>query len=193
MSFPVELIGAPQLRRRLSDRERRHYPRAMSRALNRTAKTMRAETARGLAKATGLTVTRVRRRVAVTRRANPQSLTTVIQGTGRPFNLIEFGARPLRRGGVSAKPWGRRQRFPEAFIRRMPNGVRLVVKQTNVRGKQIQRGRHRGKPAIEAMYGPGIAREMASEQLARARQILVGRRLPIEFERELRFRVGKIT
>ena len=170
-------------------------PSAAARAVNRVATTVRAHTARSVAKKTGLPVGSVKRRISIIRRATKTLPGALIAITGRPLNLMRFGARQLKRGGVSAKPWGKRQKFAEGFIARMPNGVEIVVKRSRAgkAGKKIQSGRWAGKsPHIEAMWGPGIANEAAAAELRRQRQELIEKRMPIELSRELRFRVSRL-
>lgn len=191
MTSIIRIDGQRELNRKLTRLERQVFPRALSVSVNNVARTVRTEAARDISKATGLKQSTVKRRVVIRKKANPQDPSAIIQATGRPLNLIEFGARQLKRGGVSAKPWGRRQKFKGAFIATMPNGSEIVVKQSRV-GKKIQRGPNKGRAALEAMFGPGIANEASEPALDRARRRVVSQRLPIELENQLKFRVGKL-
>ncbi len=189
------------LLKKLDRIDRSVVPNAAAAAINRTARTVRTRTGRDIADAAGLKVGTVKRRIALSKRATKQSLFAVLRIKGRPLNLIHYKARPStpdvwqrQRRGVLASPYGKRRRFLGAFVARMPNGSVLVVKQSAAgrAGKRIQSGRWAGKsPHIEAMYGPGIANEAATDALRVQREQVVKERLPIELKRELRFRVSK--
>ena len=193
-----QVINADRLVRKLFDLQDKAIPQALARAVNRTAGTVRTRTVRAVSKATGLTQAPVRRRVVISRKATKENPEAVLKITGRPLNLINFmSSKPkmLKRGGVSAKPWGKRRRFPEAFIATMPNGATIVVKRSAAgkAGKKIQKGPWAGKsPHIEAMWGPGIANEAATKAMRAVRESTVKERLPIELERELRYRVSRL-
>lgn len=189
-----QVANAKRLRHKLFQLQDDVLPKAAARAYNRVAGTVRTRTVRALAKHMGLPQKPIRRRVVISKRATKHDLSCEIRITGKPLNLIEFGARQLKRG-VSAKPWGRRQRFREAFIARMPNGAVIVVKRSAAgkAGKKIRKGRWAGKsPHIEAMWGPGIANEAASATLTKVRKDTIKERLPIEMKRELRYQVSRL-
>lgn len=185
----ITVDGLQFLGRTMTRAEREVFPQAMARSLNRVASTVKSRSVKDVAKATGLKSQSVGRRIILKKRASKNSLTASVEASGRPLNLISFQARELKTG-VSAKPWGRRQKFREAFFATMPNGATLVV--TRIKGKKIRTGPNKGAPAIKAMYGPGIAKEAAEPALDTARRKVVAERMPIEFGRELRFRVSKL-
>lgn len=175
------------------------FPAAAARAVNRVANTVRSRASKDISQATGLKVSSVRRRVVIRRRATKADPRAVIEITGKPLNLVEFvsGAKRPRspRGGVTARPWGARRKFPGVFLARMPNGQVIAVKRSAAgkAGKKIRKGRWAGKsPHIEAVFGAGIVREAAQPKLEQARAEVVRERLPIELRHELRHRIAKM-
>lgn len=183
--------GQKVLGRTMTELERRVYPDAMARSLNRVSKTVQTASIKDLAKVTGLKQQAARRRIVISKPATRTDHVAAVTVTGKPLNLIHFGAREMKRGGVTAKPWNRRQRFDEAFIRTMPNGATIVVRRDKS-GKKIKSGPNKGSPALIAMWGPGVAKEAAEPAVERARRKVIATRMPIELERELRFRVSKL-
>jgi hypothetical protein len=93
-------------------------------------------------------------------KAGKQTLRTVIRGTGAPIPLRYFGARQFKYG-VGATVWGKRQRFPGAFIVGSLGGG--VFK--NTRGWNAKSKRNN---AIEKMYGPSIPKEMLTKTVVDA-------------------------
>lgn len=192
MPLSMEVLGVDSLRRKMTTAEKSVFPRAAARALNNTARSVRTQTVKDVSAAMGFKQASVRRRIVTTKRATPKDLIAVIEAKGKPLNLINFEARELKRGGVSHKAWGRRQQNKALFIRKMPNGKFIVVKRHERADKKISKGPNKGAPALQAVWGPGIAKEAAAEALARSRRVMVGTRLPMELTRELRFRVQRL-
>lgn len=93
-------------------------------------------------------------------KAGTETLRTVIRGTGAPIPLRYFGARQFKYG-VGATVWGRRQRFPGAFIIGSLGGG--VFKNTGGWSAKSKRFN-----AIEKMYGPSIPNEMLSASVVLA-------------------------
>lgn len=84
------------------------------------------------------------------KKASTKNLVAVIEGRGRALPLKLFSARQFKYG-VAAKPWGRKQKFPGAFIIKSYEGN--VFHRTS---------RKRGP--LEGMFGPSIPKEMVKDE-----------------------------
>lgn len=180
----TQIMGLPKLRRVLSGLEREVFPKAATRAVNRTVTTVRSRTAKAVAKRMGVRQKDVRRRMEIRkarRSATPQARLTI---SGKALNLIAFKARQTKRG-VSAAPWNRRRIFPMTFITEI-NGVKLVMVRRKRGGKRV------GRLPIRGVLGPGIAKTAASEDLAREREKVVAERFRVELEEGLKFYVQRL-
>lgn len=196
------VINADKLIRKLGVLQSDVLPSSLAMAINRVAGTVRTRTTRSVAKATGLKQAPVRRRIVIAKKATKTNPAALLRIKGRPLNLIEFKPTPRdpegsqrKRKGVRTSAWGSRKLHREAFIARMPNGSVIVVKRSAAgkAGKKIRTGRWAGRsPHIEAMFGPGIANEAASQALDAERRATVNERLPIELKRALRHRISRL-
>lgn len=175
----ISVIGLDSLNLKLNRLEREVFPKAAVRSLNRTARKVRTIARRSTAKRMGLAQKAIKSRMDIDK-ARPNRLTVLVTGRGKPFNLIRFGARQIKRG-VSAKPWGKRRVFRGAFIATMPNGKRIVV---------ARRGEAR--LPLKALFGPGLARTMADEEVVRAMETTGSETLEKEMRNNLRFFAGKL-
>jgi hypothetical protein len=143
-------------------------PLVVVRALNRAAGSARTAVGREIARDMGLKVGDVRERIKITN-ATPERMTATLYASSKPLPLIDFkatGPEPSRgRGrGVSAVIKGTRQRYPNAFIARMPSGHRGVFAR---KGK--------GRLPIRELFGVSIAfvfRKFEHVAIARAREQL---------------------
>jgi len=193
MAAPVsiELLGLSELKVKLTTLERKVFPVAASRAINRTAVTVRRLAVKDIAKESGLPGKAIRSRVKITKRAgriagtSETALTAIVEGKGRPFNLLRFKARQLKKG-VSANPWGRRQLFKGAFLVPSKAGSDTMF-------VAHRKSASKGSRKLEGMFGPGIARTMASEAITRAREGVVKDLLPKRLRSELDFRVKRLA
>lgn len=159
----------------------RRATQAYLRATNHTGDRMRTRVVRALASQTGLTATKLRGLgQPVIHRARPGRLEYVIRAYGPPIPLKEFGAKQFR-FGVRARPWGRTQRFPGAFIYAgkwnsgNPAGGGHVFVRTS--GDSLP---------LELLYGPSIAAELvkdASRQAWEDAQLALGERVEHEIRR----------
>lgn len=181
----AEIRGVPELKRKLSILEVKALPKAMTKTLNSVARTVRAEQARAIKDAMGLSrVGDVKRRISV-RKARPNRLAVRLTYEGRPLNLISFKGRPLK-AGVKAKPWGETKTFRGTFIANI-GGNKLVFR------RQRKGGRRVGRLPIEAMWGPGIADTAARDDIQRIREQTVARVLTERLRSNLDFEVSKIV
>ncbi len=103
---------------------------AVNRTLTKTKKFMADETTTVL----NVKKSRVRKSLQ-TRRASPTTLSGSVRSTGKPLNLIEFGARE-KKSGVSVKIWRNqgRETIKHAFIFTADHGKRLVAWRKDTKG-----------------------------------------------------------
>lgn len=104
----------------------RDMNRAAAIALNRTADSVQTEAIR-LIRSTYKILAREVKRGFTIRRAYAGKLQSMVFASGRPLNVIGFGARPSQPGGrlpkvgVSVDIKGARKRIPGAFVARISN------------------------------------------------------------------------
>lgn len=92
------------------------------------------------------------------RRANKVRLTFEINATGGFLSLKRFGARQFSYG-VRAKPWGRAQQFPGAFIfAGHPKSGKPVA------GGHVFKRTGPSSTPIEKLWGPSIPKEMVKDE-----------------------------
>lgn len=133
--------------------------RAFARALNHEGKKAHTLVKRTLRNETSIKIGDISRAVSF-HKAGDQTLKTVTRGTGAPIPLRYFGARQFKYG-VAARVWGKRQRFPGAFIVKSLGGG--VFKNTGGWNAKSKRGN-----AIEKLYGPSIPKEMLKAAVVNA-------------------------
>ena len=185
-----------RVRRELGTLGDRVVPRAANRALNDTAVTARKETVDNLkgriGNAAGLSVSGLRKALFL-RRSTVRTLMASITASGKPLPLIQFGARRAARG-VRAKAWGKSKLYKGAFIAVMPNGHRGVFRRTGVK-RRMRKGNYVGqrREVITQMWGPAIPVEFLSDDIQRSLVRVVGRRWPINFERQVNYYVRRFN
>lgn len=205
----AEIRGVPELKRKLSLLEIQAYPRAASKTLNSVATTVRAEQARAIKDAMGVSkVSAVKKRITI-RRAKPNQLFVRLEYRGKPLNLIEFKGRQLK-AGVKAQPWGKKRLYRGAFIanihgndlvfiRRKKAGGRLGTGETPESRRAAAaaaasgRSTKQGRLPIRAMWGPGIADTAARDDIQRVRERTVARVLTDRLRSNLDFEVSKLV
>lgn len=206
----------------LNDLGRNIVPQAASAALNRVATSARKVAVDTIRKETNIKASAVRKYVT-TSKSNKTTLTATIRASKYAPNLINFGAREVKKG-VSANAWGKRKIYRGAFIgnkgrtvfvrtdykaplrsRGKRGGANRSIGQHNrrahprrVAGKVVQvqshlvgTGPRRPKAGIKALYGPSVRREFIRDVAQRAMMTTIQERWPIEFKRELAYRMGK--
>lgn len=132
--------------------------RAIAIALNRTADGVQAEAIRRI-RETHKIQAQVVRRAFVIRRAYAGRLQSMVYASGRPLNLIGFGARQTKKG-VTVDVKGTRKLIPGAFIATLPNN--------SYRGVFSRKGKARFPiKALTTVSVPGLfKRDIASQALA---------------------------
>lgn len=117
---------AAAFRASVSATKSRGMPRAIAIALNRAADRVQAGAIRLIRGSYRIQARELRRGFTI-RRAHAGNLEAVVRASGRPLNVIAFGARPSAPGGrlpkvgVSVNIKGTRKRISGAFVARISN------------------------------------------------------------------------
>lgn len=157
--------------------------RALNRATNRTAASMRSKIAREVSKEMGLRAKDVRAATSLERGRVSRPGAT-IEARGRPLNLVRFRARQTKRG-VRARPWGKPRVYSGTWIGN--NGRTVFIRTSRKRARSRAAGVRgssitKHNQAIRPVWGPGVARSVAeSTRTAQFRKAVKDR-----FDREFR-------
>lgn len=192
--MPLDLtikFDSREVLRQLNSVQKRKLPIVIVRTLNKTATQVQAKTAREIRKdfAALLTISAsgAKRALKVIRAHRGRLIASVI-ASGKPINVIDFGARKVG-AGVSAAPAGTRRTFVGAFIARMPSGKRLVVRRKQAAatsGGTDSKGRQRkGRLPVRGLWGPSLPKIVLNAQLQRVMRRVADARWRINFDREL--------
>ncbi len=122
----------------------------MSRALNKTATTARAEISRELSSRVGIRVTKIKDLVRL-HKATSSNWRAAITLSGRRFSLVDLKARQIK-GGVSYRQASTRSRvlIKSAFIATMPSGHVGAFRRKDRSRLPIQELRG---PSLAGLYG----------------------------------------
>lgn len=137
----------------------RNFSRAMSVAVNASAKTLRGKARSRVAKRMGIPGKAVDKSFKVEPFAEPSSLLADVVGTGRAIPLINFAAK-MKGEGTTAKAWGEGKLYPSTFVATMKSGHTGVFKR--VGDRRSEEGNELG---IKELWGPGVAQEMSREEV----------------------------
>jgi hypothetical protein len=161
---------------------------AITRALNKTAITARADAARNIRDAGyGIKVSSVKGAISI-RRANNQDLKAIVTATGNPIPLINYGARQTSKG-VSVNVKNGRKVIAHAFIATMASGHKGVFARLGKTHKKVMR---RGKSywsglPIDELFGPSIPTAFANGAVQDAVKTAIEERFPVVLRQELKF------
>lgn len=180
----VELVGVSVFRGQLTALEKQMFPKAFTRAINSTARTVRARTIKSVAKHMGVNASGARRRMKLRRARVSKNPVAKINVSGKALNLASFKARQVKRG-VSAAPWNRRRIFPHAFITKI-NGKRLVMVRRKRGGERVPR------LPIRSVLGPGVAKSTAREEMQKERQQVFNEEFPKRLRQELAYLMRRV-
>jgi hypothetical protein len=143
--------------------------KAIMRAVNKTADAAKTATSREIrAQGYNIKAAAISKSLHI-RRATRHDLEAVIEVTGKPIPLINYGARQVGRG-VSVQVKNGRKIIPGAFIATMPNGHRGVFVRVGKGHKKVMRGGRAvwsGLP-IRELWGPSIPTAAANEAVQSA-------------------------
>lgn len=166
---------------------------AITRALNKTAITARADAARNIRDAGyGIKVSSVKGAISI-RRATNQELKAIVTATGSPIPLINYGARQTSKG-VSVNVKNGRKVIAHAFIATMASGHKGVfARQGKTHKKVMRRGRTywSGLP-VKELFGPSIPTAFANGAVQDAVKTAIEERFPVVLRQELKF-IGVIN
>lgn len=164
-----------QVRRAFQTTEQREMPKIMAQALTQTARNVRTQTARTIAKESGLKVGAVRNALAVTK-ATWQRARSRVTAAGRAINLAAFGARETRRG-ISARAYGKRRIYRGAFFAYDRSGV--YIRRTAARYP------------LRPLFGPSVPSVWRQAENQETLAQTIQRRWPINFGQAFRRRLGR--
>jgi len=150
---------------------------ATRRALNKIGQQGLTLTLRSLAKATGVTVRKLREYVSLDR-ANYSELSSAIKVIAHTFNIASVGTARQTRRGVSSIAWGVRKVYRGAFLIR---GGRTAMHRLG-----------KARLPIEPVWGPRITREFARQGVDDELTQLVATKFPSTFKHELDFVLGRV-
>lgn len=161
---------------------------AITRALNKTAITARADAARSIRDAGyGIKVSSVKGAISI-RRASNQDLKAIVTATGNPIPLINYGARQTSKG-VSVNVKNGRKVIAHAFIATMASGHKGVfARQGKTHKKVMRRGKSywSGLP-VDELFGPSIPTAFANGAVQDAVKTAIEERFPVVLRQELKF------
>jgi len=172
--------------------------KAIARALNRTATTVRANASREISRELGgaIKVGQVRKAI---RQANARRdlLRAVLTANGRRrIPLSAFRPRQTSTG-VTIRMGSRSVTVPGAFITpsgavrmRTPTWRGTLFNEVQRRRNRLQRGDVPDFP-IAQLYAPGVPAVFVQPRILNAQERLARERFAIEFERQLRFALAK--
>lgn len=163
---------------------------AAAKALNRTGDMAKTQVTRALPKQTGLKRATIVKAIGKPKIARTSDLTYVMRTQGGDISLKHFDAKE-RRGGVSAKPFGKRRMFAGTFMKGGQFPGRVVVPTFN--GHVFARVGSSRSPIEKQKSGVIIPVEMVKGETAAAFERSVARNLPRRIEHELkRITVGVV-
>jgi hypothetical protein len=190
--------------------------KAVPTTLNRVATSARVTAVGEINKITGLKRTAIRKRLPISRatRAVPEAKITAL-----PYapNLRNFDAYEVKEG-VSAKAWNVRKVYRGAFIgnkdrtvftrvdyrppsgqkRRLGQHTRKAHNRTrngktfNVAQHTVGSGARKPRSDIRPLFGPSVPRTFIQDTVNRSIRKTIDQKWPIEFERQIAFRLSKI-
>jgi hypothetical protein len=190
--------------------------KAVPTTLNRVATSARVTAIDKINKITGLKRTSIRQRLPITRatRALPEAKITAL-----PYapNLRNFDAYEVEEG-VSAEAWNVRKIYLGAFIgnkdrtvftrvdyrpptnakRRIGQHTRKAHNRTrngttfSVSQHTVGAGAKKPRSDIRPLFGPSVPRTFIQEAVNRSIKKTIDEKWPVEFERQIAFRLSKI-
>ena len=166
--------------------------KAMVRALNRTAITVRAEASRRIRERYNLKSRVLKDQIRI-RNATKAELHAVVQASGRPIPLVEFDAR---RGaaGATVRVGRTRKTVSHAFIATMKSGHRGVFLRVEKGSRKYRSTRVNKSGAdlpVAELFGPSLPQAFTSKQVMSAIVAAARTRFPKAFEQEARFYLSK--
>ncbi len=179
MQITFATAGLGVVERNFDALERKFVPASQARAANRVAVTIRRLTAQDVSKLMGLKQKKVRPQITIDKATKLEPSATVT-ASGKHISLIHFGARQ-RKAGVSASAWGLRKIYKGTFIGKGQGSA----------ATQVFARTSKDRLPIKKLYGPSIPKIITDAAIKRNVRSTINKRLPIEFERDLAWRVSR--
>lgn len=191
MTNRITYNGYDQLLRNASAVEKKVIPAATARVLNRTAITVRNESAKDVVKDGGFKIGDVKKKIKIFR-AKANKLFVEIVAIGRPIGLIHFAARQ-RKKGVSAKAWGQRKIYRGTFIAKTKTRSRGEEEFRTTGTQVFTRKPGASRLPIKKLHGPGIADTISQQHIVSRMGGVVRSNIARLLPKEIAFRVERAT
>lgn len=186
MNTSVDISGAL----RKLDMGRNGIRKAISRALNKTATTGRAQASKAIRDAGyNMKARDIKAAITIPSRATTSALQFELRGRSKPIPMIQYGARETRGGGVSVNVKNGRKVLSHAFIATMPSGHRGVFERVGKAHKRVPKNGRlvpSGLPIVEK-FGPSIKAAFGSDAVQTSVKRAIVERFPVVLEQELRY------
>lgn len=153
---------------------------ALTRSLNKTLDQVKTQASRDIAGAMGMKVGAVKKRLKKIR-AGRDRLSAVMRADHYAPNLIEFGARQLKKG-VSHKAWNRRQR---------QKGVFIIPGKHSGKGVVVAR-RGKGRTPLKTIYGPTLRNTFVKDRILKAMKAKAGENWKRNFDADFKYYLSKV-
>lgn len=114
-----------------------------------------------------------------------------VTGNRKPISFASYGARALKRGGISVRiTKGKTSRFVNGFAATAPSGAALFWVRTGEAPRRMQAGRYVGRvrEPIKPLFGPSIADTLNNDEV-RAR---IDARFFTVYERDMVARLKRL-
>jgi len=190
-------------------------PTATVSALNRVATTTRAVARRNISQETGIKSGAINKFLRLRRASRAQPEARVIALSHAP-NLINYNAYQTK-AGVSANAWRKRKVYKGTFIGnrgrtvfkridyRPASGAKRTIGRHdrrghtrtrggvgfNVRPHSVGSGQRKPRSRIKAVYGPSVRKTFLQRRTDEAMRQTIRERWPLEFNREVQFRINR--
>lgn len=152
--------------------------KAVVRALNRTATTIRAEAAREIRAEYNMKVSDIKGEMRI-ENATPSQLRARVVVRGRPQSLSEFGPRQNKQGVTVMVKRGQRKLIRHAFLWQRPGGAPVFVRE----GKS--------RLPIKKLFTLSLPSAFTNDKVMAALKRVAGRRFPGAFAQEARYYLNK--
>lgn len=134
------------LKKQLSYLERKAYPKAVARTLNRIAASAKSVSSKYIAPMMNTRQADIKSKL-VEEKAYPKKLWATITAVGRPLKLIAFKAVQTAKG-VVARAWGTKKLYRGTFIAPLRHGSS---------NSTVYSRKTKDSLPVKQLYGPGIA------------------------------------
>lgn len=156
--------------------------RATSRALNKTATSVRAEAARMMKQKRDIPISEIKRQMAI-KRATVRTLTAVVTVSGRPISIRHFARHGARGVTVRIEQGSKRTRL-------MRHGNKAFVNPVWRPGVFVRKGKKR-LPIVAWTPVPGLPSVFLQDHIVHAIKKLVHDVFPRRYREEINYEINK--